>query len=79
MRQNKTILQGEVTLRMTGRASKSQHEAVMLNVGDKDYILRRKGGNPFHDPEMIKLVGKKIKGNGVLTDHVFIMEDWEII
>ncbi|HKP32117.1 MAG TPA: hypothetical protein VJT83_05300 [Chitinophagaceae bacterium] len=79
MRRNNITLTGEVTLRMTSRGSKSEHEAVMLESRGKHYTLRRKGGNAFHDPEMIKLVGKKIQGKGDLVEYVFIMEDWEIV
>ena len=79
MRRNNITLTGDVSLRTTARGSKSEHEAVMLESRGKHYILRRKGGNPFHDPEMINLVGKKIKAKGELIEYVFIMEDWEIV
>ena len=79
MKRNNITLTGEVTLRITSRGSKSEHEAVMLESKGKHYMLRRKGGNPFYDPEMINLVGKKIKAKGDLIEYVFIMEDWEIV
>lgn len=79
MKRNNITLTGDVILRITSRGSKSEHEAPMLQIKGKHYILRRKGGNSFHDPEMINLVGKKIKAKGDLIDYVFIMEDWEIV
>ena len=79
MKRNNITLTGEVTLQTTSRGSKSEHEAVMLESKGKHFILRRKGGNPFYDPEMINLVGKRIKAKGDLLEHIFILEDWEIV
>jgi len=79
MRRNNITLTGEVILQTTARASKSEHEAVMLESRDKHYILRRRGGNAFYDAEMMKLVGKKIRAPGDIIEHVFIMTDWEIV
>ncbi len=78
MPRNKIVtVTGEVVSQITGRNSKSEHEAVVLKTGKKDYILRRRGGNPFLDPEMKKLIGKRIQAKGEVVEYVFFIEDWE--
>jgi hypothetical protein len=77
MSQNKKTFTGKVVSRTTGTGSKSEHEAVMLETPNKDYVLRIKGGNPFSNPALDKLVGKTIKATGELADYVFFLEDWE--
>jgi spore coat polysaccharide biosynthesis protein SpsF (cytidylyltransferase family) len=77
MPQSKQTFKGRVVCRTTGKGSKSEHEAVMLETSKKDYVLRIKGGNPFSNPELDKLVGKTIKATGELADYVLFLEDWE--
>ena len=43
---------GKVTKRPFGKGSKSEHDAVYLETGEKAYVLRRQGGNPFRDPQL---------------------------
>ncbi len=52
---------GSVVKRPFGVGSKSEHEAIFLATKEGDYVLRRQGGNAFFDPELEKLVGKKIQ------------------
>jgi hypothetical protein len=70
-------LSGRVTKKLFGKGSKSERQAVVLNTEAGQYVLRRRGGNPFHDPELEKLVGKTITANGDLVEYNFIMTDWE--
>jgi hypothetical protein len=77
MSPNKKTFTGKVVARTTGTGSKSEHEAVMLETSNKDYVLRIKGGNPFSNPQLDKLVGKTIKATGELADYVLFLEDWE--
>lgn len=67
---------GEVIKKLYAVGSKSEREAVLLHTPEEDYVLRRRGGNPFHDPELEKLVGKQINCSGVLTNHTLIISDW---
>lgn len=64
-------LTGKVILGKFGKGSKSEHDAVYLDIGEKKYRLKRKGGNPFHDPVLHKMVGKNIKAKGRLTSYFF--------
>lgn len=72
-------LSGEVVKELYATGSKSERKAIMLRTPEKDIVLRLKGGKAFHDPELEKLVGKKIEGSGILTEHTFIISDWKEI
>jgi hypothetical protein len=39
-------------------------------------VLRRQGGNPFHDSELEKLVGKTIEVEGKVTGYTVLISDW---
>lgn len=70
-------LTGKIIKRPFGKDSKSEHEAIVLDTGQEQYVLRRRGGNPFRDPELEKLIGKTIRARGDLTGYTFLMTDWE--
>ena len=70
-------LTGLVARVAVGEGSKSAHQAVVLQSTKGEYELRREGGNPFYDPELVSLVGKTIQGRGVVDDYVFTLADWE--
>lgn len=72
-------LSGRVTKKLFGKGSKSEHEAVVLDTEEGQYVLRRRGGNPFHDPELEKLAGKTIRGRGDIVGYNFLLTDWEEI
>ena len=71
-------LTGKVILGKFGKGSKSEHDAVYLDIGEKQYRLKRKGGNPFHDPTLHKLIGKEIKAMGRLTPYFFEIGDKKV-
>jgi hypothetical protein len=68
------VVRGTVTRRRYAPGSKSEHDAVMIVTDDGEYRLRRKGGNPFHDPTLDKFVGKRIEAQGVIAGPSFIVE-----
>ena len=72
---NEIELEGKVVMAPFGKGSKSQHEAVCLRTDKDTFKLRRMQGNPFHDPELIKWVGKNIVACGILEDYLFIATD----
>lgn len=72
---NEIELEGKVVMASFGKGSKSQHEAVCLRTENDTFKLRRMQGNPFHDPELIKWVGKDIVACGILEDYLFIATD----
>jgi hypothetical protein len=69
---------GEVTRKLFGKGSKSEYEAVFLETGQAEYVLRRQGGNPFSDPELQKLVGKTIRCTGVVSDYILMISEWSV-
>ena len=48
--------------------SKSEHAAVFLSTEEGDYKLERAQGNPFRDPEIGALVGKRVIASGRLLE-----------
>jgi hypothetical protein len=67
---------GKVTKRLFGKGSKSESEAIFLETEEGRYVLRREGGNPFHDPELQKIVGKTIRCTGFARDYVLKISEW---
>ncbi len=70
---------GQVIKKPFARGSKSERSAVFLATAEGEYVLRLKGGNPFHDEQLERLVGKQIWGEGVLTGYTLILSHWEEI
>jgi hypothetical protein len=70
------IISGQVVKGPFAKGSKSEHDAIFLNSEKGRYVLRRQGGNPFYDPELEKLLGKTIRGKGVVTDYTFLLSEW---
>ena len=67
---------GQAVKRIFGAGSKSERPAVMLQTRDAEYVLRIQGGNPFHDPRLEELVGKRIVARGEVHGYTFLMKDW---
>ena len=68
-------LTGKVIQKKFAEGSKSEHNAVYLETPEGSYQLRRLGGNPFSDPDLNKLVGKKINATGILKGLLFIAKN----
>ena len=49
----------------------------MLDTEAGSFILRRAGGNPFHDPDLERLVGKRIRAEGEEHGQTLVMEAWD--
>jgi hypothetical protein len=71
---NRRVVKGTVARRPYAVGSKSEHEAVVLITDEGEFRLQRKGGNPFHDPTLEKLIGKEIEAEGLVTGPSFILE-----
>ena len=65
-------LNGKVVKKKFAKGSKSEHNAVYFETDNGSYILRRRGGNPFNDPELQKLIGENICATGVISNYSFI-------
>lgn len=71
-------LTGTVVKMPFAPASKSAHEAVFLQTEQGDYKLEREEGNPFKDPELEKLIGRRISCEGRFVGYVFRITDWKM-
>jgi len=69
---------GQVIKHQTATGSKSERQAMFLATKDGTYVLRRRGGNPFFDPVLERLVGKTIHCKGILTEHTLIISSWDV-
>jgi hypothetical protein len=68
---------GKVTQKPFAVGSKSEHQAIVLETDKGEFVLRRQGGNPFHDLELEKLIGKRIRCRGQTADYTLIISDWD--
>jgi len=68
--------EGQVIRKRHAAGSKSDREAVMLDVGDEELVLRRFGGNAFSDDVLDRLVGHRIRGMGQRVGCTLILRDW---
>lgn len=70
---------GTVIRKTFAKGSKSEHQAVYLVTADEKYVLRRRGGNPFNDPELQNLVGKTIRCTGTVSEYMLLISEWEVV
>jgi peptidase C25-like protein len=68
--------EGHVIRKRRAAGSKSDRDAVMLDVGDEELVLRRFGGNAFGDDVLDRLVGHRIRGMGQRVGCTLILRDW---
>ena len=71
------MTEGVVAERVVAPGSKSERRAVVLETPDGDLVLRRRGANPFKDPELEALVGRRIRAAGDVRGNTLIMDGWE--
>jgi hypothetical protein len=70
---------GTVARAQIAPGSKSEHLGVVLRTTTGDeYVLRRRGGNAFHDDVLERLVGATITGEGLVTNRNFIMNEFSV-
>ncbi|HTS51907.1 MAG TPA: hypothetical protein VMH26_01425 [Burkholderiales bacterium] len=74
------ILQGRVVRKRVSTGSKSEHDALVLVTPEgQEYKLRRQEGNPFRDPELDALEGKRVECEGIVRDGQIIMTRWTVL
>jgi hypothetical protein len=79
MDQRQKKLTGTVAWTRIAPGSKSDHVGVVLRTPKgNEYVLRRAGGNAFHDDALEALIGSTITGMGLLAGQTFIMKDWTV-
>ena len=68
---------GTVSRKPFASGSKSARVAVVLETdAGKTYLLQRAGGNPFNDPALEELVGKRIEGKGTIDGYALYLAKW---
>lgn len=72
-------LRGSVIQKKFGAQSKSEHAAVLLTTDQGTYRLRRRGGNPFRDPELDQLVGHEIICQATIHQDTVLMDSWQVV
>ncbi len=63
---------GRVARGRVAEGSKSEREAILLVGPAGRFILRRKGGNAFHDPELEALVDHEVEAEGAVVGQTLI-------
>jgi hypothetical protein len=71
-------MEGEVFIKTIGKKSKTEYEAICLKTNKGNFVLRQPGQNPFKNPELEKLTGKRIKAEGELIKDIFFINKWEL-
>ena len=67
-------LRGQVTKGSYGKGSKSEREAVFLDTPEGRYLLRRKSGPAYADPELERYVGHPVECDGFLLGTTLLAE-----
>jgi hypothetical protein len=71
-------LRGTVTQRTFAKGSKSERPGVFLETeAGESFLLQRLEGNPFKDPLLEELVGKRIEANGTKRAYAFYVKSWQ--
>ena len=71
---------GQVVKKLFAVGSKSEREGVFIATSRGEFLLRRQGGNPFYDPELVKLVGKKVVCEGqMLNEHTLCVSAAKVV
>jgi hypothetical protein len=73
------VLEGNVVRKRINIGSKNEHHAAVLVTSSGEFKLRVQGGHPFSDPEVDALVGKRIRGEGVVSAGQFLMERYDVL
>lgn len=68
-------LSGKVVIKKIAKGSKSERDAVLLQTDDKEYVLRKLGGNPFQDTSLESLAGKSITATGIADRNLFLVKE----
>jgi hypothetical protein len=70
---------GRVVFKPFAEGTKSERVGIYLVTDQGEYLLRRKGGNPFHDPVLEGLAGSRIRCQGTLHGYTLILTSYEVL
>lgn len=69
-----TALTGTVIRAQFAKGSKSEREGIWLQAGERNLLLRRKGGPSFGDAQLERYIGKTVQCDGFVLDHLLLIE-----
>jgi hypothetical protein len=72
-------LVGEVTRGRFAVGSKSEHDAVWIDTGERRLLLRRKEGPAMGDPVLVRYVGRRVRCDGLIVAHTLLAESIEVV
>lgn len=72
-------LTGTVASGAFGAGSKSEREAIWLQVGAERFVLRRKDGPSYGDSELTGYVGKRVSCDGFIVGSLLLAEHIRIV
>ena len=72
-------LRGQVTRGVYGKGSKSEREAVFIDTADGRYLLRRKSGPAYADPDLERYIGHSVECDGFLLGTTLLAERIDLI
>lgn len=72
-------VRGRVSLGAYGTGSKSEHEAVYIDIGGERYVLRRKNGPAFADAVLHRMVGQDVECDGFTVGRTLLAERLEVV
>jgi hypothetical protein len=70
-----TFFEGTVQKRIASKGSKSEHAAFYLMTKGKQYLLRRRGENPFQHFSFNAFEGKTVRCKGTIEDYVLFVDE----
>lgn len=71
-------LVGTIVKRLLAQGTKSEHRGMVLeDAQGQQHVLRRVGGNPFSDPGLEALEGRRLRLQGRAMEAFFLVERWE--
>jgi hypothetical protein len=73
---SKKMITGTVQKKISSPGSKTEHEAYYLLSGGKQWLLRKRGSNPFDtSADFRAFEGKKVSCKGTPDDYVFFVDE----
>jgi hypothetical protein len=64
-------IEGKLHLRKAAVGSKSEHQAVFLEMTDGQFVRLHQGDNPFNSPLLKSMVGQQVKIVGTMGNSAF--------
>ena len=74
-----TSLRGRVTKGLYAKGSKSEQEAIFIKTTKGRYVLRRKSGPAFDDPELVQYIKQEVECDGFIIGTTLLTDRIEIV